>query len=198
MFDPRLTEEYCGLAGMPWSDQDASGELAAMAVGASLWGLYNQTGEFGYEPDQARRDRLPIRLPQSAMDARQLGVRPRPRHRVCAVANWQDVILVNMLGRSASMTRPASSSPPTTTTRSIPTSRAAISTPRTSSTIPTIGSMRRWPASATDIMAAARSGRSSMPTPSFARNGIRRRPMSTSMPASSSAPIPSPISPKRS
>jgi hypothetical protein len=47
MFDPRLTEEYCGLAGMPWSDQDASGELAAMAIGASLWGLYNQTGEFG-------------------------------------------------------------------------------------------------------------------------------------------------------
>src|SRR6202043_3722869 len=30
MFDPRLTEEYCGLAGMPWSDQDASGEIAAM------------------------------------------------------------------------------------------------------------------------------------------------------------------------
>ena len=48
MFDPRLTEEYCGLAGMPWSDQDASGELAAMAIGASLWGLYNQVGEFGF------------------------------------------------------------------------------------------------------------------------------------------------------
>ena len=31
---------------MPWSDQDASGEIAAMAIGASLWGLYNQTGEF--------------------------------------------------------------------------------------------------------------------------------------------------------
>ena len=57
MFDPRLTEEYCGLAGMPWSDQDASGELAAMAVGASLWGLYNQTGEFGYEsPSPDRSD----------------------------------------------------------------------------------------------------------------------------------------------
>ena len=39
MFDPRLTEEYCGIAGMPWSDQDASGELAGMAVGASLWGF---------------------------------------------------------------------------------------------------------------------------------------------------------------
>jgi hypothetical protein len=38
MFDPRLTEEYCGLAGMPWSNQDASGEIAAMAIGASLWG----------------------------------------------------------------------------------------------------------------------------------------------------------------
>jgi succinate dehydrogenase/fumarate reductase flavoprotein subunit len=37
MFDPRLTEEYCGLGGMPWSDQDASGEIAAMAIGASLW-----------------------------------------------------------------------------------------------------------------------------------------------------------------
>jgi hypothetical protein len=47
MFDTRLTEEYCGLAGMPWSDQDASGELAAMAIGASLWGFYNQIGEFG-------------------------------------------------------------------------------------------------------------------------------------------------------
>jgi urocanate reductase len=39
MFDPRLTEEYCGLAGMPWSDQDASGELTAMAVGARAMGL---------------------------------------------------------------------------------------------------------------------------------------------------------------
>ena len=48
MFDPRLTEEYCGLAGMPWSDQDASGEIAAMAIGASLVGIYNQAGEFGY------------------------------------------------------------------------------------------------------------------------------------------------------
>ena len=47
MFDPRLTEEYCGLAGMPWSDQDGSGELAGMAIGASLWGLNNQANETG-------------------------------------------------------------------------------------------------------------------------------------------------------
>jgi len=32
---------------MPWSDQDASGEIAAMAIGASLWGFANQTAEFG-------------------------------------------------------------------------------------------------------------------------------------------------------
>ena len=52
MFDPRLTEEYCGLAGMPWSDQDARGEIAGMAVGASLWGL-NKTGEFGFDLTKA-------------------------------------------------------------------------------------------------------------------------------------------------
>ena len=47
MFDPRLTEEYCGLAGMPYSDQDASGEIAGMQIGAALWGLTNQPLEHG-------------------------------------------------------------------------------------------------------------------------------------------------------
>ena len=42
MFDPRLTEEYCGVAGMPWSEQDGSGEIAGMAIGASLWGLFQR------------------------------------------------------------------------------------------------------------------------------------------------------------
>ncbi len=36
MFDPRLGPEFDGLAGMPFSDQDASGEIAAMKVGAAL------------------------------------------------------------------------------------------------------------------------------------------------------------------
>ena len=49
MFDPRLTEEYCGLAGMPWSDQDASGETCRAWPSARRCGaLFNQTGEFGY------------------------------------------------------------------------------------------------------------------------------------------------------
>ncbi len=98
MFDPRLTEEYCGLAGMPWSDQDASGELAAVAIGASLWGLFNFTGEFGSG------------LTKPGAIGCQYGyvhVRWHPGSEVFAkaraiglkVADWQDVILVNMLGR---------------------------------------------------------------------------------------------------
>lgn len=98
MFDPRLTEEYCGIGGMPWSDQDASGELAAMAVGASLWGLYNQTGEFG------------IRLTKPGTVGNQYGyaslkwlpgspVFDRARASGLSVLNWQDAIMVNMLGQ---------------------------------------------------------------------------------------------------
>ncbi|MGH7098270.1 MAG: FAD-dependent oxidoreductase [Stellaceae bacterium] len=98
MFDPRLTEEYCGLAGMPWSDQDASGEIAAMAIGAALWGLYNQTGEFGShltKPNfigcQYNYRHLQWMPGSPVFDrARASGLR---------VADWQDLILVNMPGR---------------------------------------------------------------------------------------------------
>jgi hypothetical protein len=102
MFDPRLTEEYCGLAGMPWSNQDASGELAAMKIGASLWGLYNQTGEFGSvlaKPQfiGCQYGYLPFSMqmlswmPGSEVfdKARATGLR---------VADWQDLILVNQQG----------------------------------------------------------------------------------------------------
>ncbi|MET0290197.1 MAG: FAD-dependent oxidoreductase [Pseudoxanthomonas sp.] len=44
MFDSRLTEEYA-TAGEEYSPQDASGELAALAIGASLWGTANQSTE---------------------------------------------------------------------------------------------------------------------------------------------------------
>ena len=83
---------------MPWSNQDASGELAAMAIGASLWGLYNQTGEFG----------LSITKPGTI--GSQFGyaylrwmpgspVFDRVRATGLRVADWQDLILVNMLGK---------------------------------------------------------------------------------------------------
>ena len=96
-FDPRLTEEYCGLAGMPWSDQDASGEIAAMAIGASLWGLYNQTGEFG------------LHLTKPFTIGNQYNYRcywqpgssvfHKARATGLQVNDWQNVITVNMLGR---------------------------------------------------------------------------------------------------
>jgi succinate dehydrogenase/fumarate reductase flavoprotein subunit len=98
MFDPRLTEEYCGIAGMPWSDQDASGELAGIAVGASLWGAANQTGEFGDALTKAGKIGCQYGyvnltwMPGSRVfaQARASGLR---------VTDWQNVILVNMLGK---------------------------------------------------------------------------------------------------
>ena len=98
MFDPRLTEEYCGLAGMPWSNQDASGELAGMAIGASLWGLYNQTGEFGSNLTKPGT----IGSQYGYVNLRWMPGSPvfdRVRAIGLPVANWQDVILVNMLGK---------------------------------------------------------------------------------------------------
>jgi succinate dehydrogenase/fumarate reductase flavoprotein subunit len=98
MFDPRLTEEYCGLAGMPWSDQDASGELAAMDIGASLWGLYNHVGEFGATITKPGR----IGTQYGYVN---LHWRPGSKifHKVRAsglrVADWQNIIMVNMLGK---------------------------------------------------------------------------------------------------
>ena len=98
MFDPRLTEEYCGLAGMPWSNQDASGELAGMAIGASLWGLYNQTGEFAYNITKAGA----IGTQYGYTNLRWMpgsSVFDRARATGLQVRSWQDVILVNMLGK---------------------------------------------------------------------------------------------------
>ena len=98
MFDPRLTEEYCGLAGMPWSNQDASGEVAGMAIGASLWGLYNQTGEFAYNITKAGA----IGTQYGYTNLRWMpgsSVFDRARATGLQVRSWQDVILVNMLGK---------------------------------------------------------------------------------------------------
>jgi succinate dehydrogenase/fumarate reductase flavoprotein subunit len=97
MFDPRLTEEYCGLAGMPWSDQDASGEIAAMAIGASLWGFYNQTGEFGYKVTKPGW----IGCQYGYQNLRWMPgseVFDRARATGLHIRDWQNVITVNMLG----------------------------------------------------------------------------------------------------
>jgi len=97
IFDPRLTEEYDGVAGEPYSYQDASGEIAALAIGASLWGAYNQVAEFGQnvtKPGYIGCQYGYVNLswqPGSKVfsKARATGLR---------VKDWQDLILVNQAG----------------------------------------------------------------------------------------------------
>jgi FAD binding domain-containing protein len=97
IFDPRLTEEYDGVAGEPYSFQDASGEIAAMAIGASLWGAYNQVAEFGQnvtKPGKIGCQYGYVNLtwqPGSKLFS-------RARAMGLAVKDYQDLILVNQAG----------------------------------------------------------------------------------------------------
>ncbi|MBI3048432.1 MAG: FAD-binding protein [Acidobacteria bacterium] len=95
MFDPRLTEEY-QVAGEPYSTQDASGELAALAVGATLWGTANQTmernGAFRKRPVVGAQHIYPEWTPKSP-------VFPFVRATGLHVSSWADMILVNQVGR---------------------------------------------------------------------------------------------------
>jgi succinate dehydrogenase/fumarate reductase flavoprotein subunit len=97
MFDPRLTEEY-QQAGEPYSHQGADGELAAMEVGASLWGTALQTA--GYSPAITRTRHIGCRWGYTSLVfetdspifhlAKATGL---------TVNDWQNVILVNQTGR---------------------------------------------------------------------------------------------------
>ena len=83
---------------MPWSKQDASGELAAMAIGASLWGADNQTGEFGANLTKpgfvgTRYGYVNLQWQPGSAVFNKAGAAGLP------VRNWQDLILVNMLGK---------------------------------------------------------------------------------------------------
>jgi succinate dehydrogenase/fumarate reductase flavoprotein subunit len=103
IFDPRLGAEY-QVVGEPYSFQDASGELAAMAIGASLWGGANQSLEFGsnivkpsaigcqygYMTNTRFRKILDL-LPNSP-------IFPLIRATGLPVSDYQDLILVNQAG----------------------------------------------------------------------------------------------------
>jgi len=98
IFDPRLTEEYNGSAGEPWSFQDASGEIAAMTIGASLWGAYNQVGEFG--ANLAKAGQIGTQYGYAVLQwMPESSVFSRARATGLRVLDWQDVILVNQAGR---------------------------------------------------------------------------------------------------
>jgi hypothetical protein len=95
MFDSRLTEEY-QVAGEPYSSQDASGELAGMAIGASLWGTANQTmernGAFRKRPIIGARHIYPQWRPESPLF-------PLVGATGVTVRDWQNLILVNQVGK---------------------------------------------------------------------------------------------------
>jgi hypothetical protein len=95
MFDPRLTEEF-PLAADEFSPQDASGELAAMAIGASLWGTANQT----FDRNGALRKRPIIGTRTNYIGwTKNSPLFPKVGASGVSVRNWQDAIIVNQVGK---------------------------------------------------------------------------------------------------
>jgi succinate dehydrogenase/fumarate reductase flavoprotein subunit len=97
MFDPRLTEEY-QVAGEPYSRQTADGEIAAMAIGAVIWGTASQSVEAGAWLNKAahigcRWGYGPLWWPPSSP------IFDRIKGSGLTGVNWQNVILVNQAGR---------------------------------------------------------------------------------------------------
>src|SRR6185295_12764487 len=95
MFDPRLTP-VIQVGGEPYSYQDASGELAAMAVGASLWGLVNQTLENGATMRTQRALATKYNYTTWKVES---PIFPLVKSTGFNVKDWQDVILVNQVGK---------------------------------------------------------------------------------------------------
>jgi hypothetical protein len=95
MFDPRLTS-VIQVGGEPYSYQDASGELAAMAIGASLWGLANQTLENGATMRTQRALATKYNYTTWKVES---PIFPLVRATGFNVKDWQDLILVNQVGK---------------------------------------------------------------------------------------------------
>ena len=95
MFDPRLTD-VLQVAGEPYSYQDASGELAGMAIGASLWGFANQILENG---DNIRTQRaIGTKFNYMTWEL-ESPIFPVVKAQGLSVKNWHDLILVNQVGQ---------------------------------------------------------------------------------------------------
>ena len=95
IFDPRVTEVY-QLAGGPYSDQDGSGELAAMAIGASLWGTANQS----FERNGYLRKRPVIGCQYTYINWTPDSILfPFVRATGLKVGKWDSIVLVNQVGQ---------------------------------------------------------------------------------------------------
>jgi succinate dehydrogenase/fumarate reductase flavoprotein subunit len=95
MFDPRLTP-VVQVGGEPYAFQDASGELAAMAIGASLWGLANQTLENGATMRTQRALATKYNYTTWKLES---PIFPLVRATGFNVKDWQNLILVNQVGK---------------------------------------------------------------------------------------------------
>ena len=95
MFDPRLTA-VIQVGGEPYSYQDASGELAGMAIGASLWGLANQTLENGATMRTQRALATKYNYTTWKLES---PIFPLVRATGFNVKDWQNLILVNQVGK---------------------------------------------------------------------------------------------------
>ncbi|HEY7556376.1 MAG TPA: FAD-dependent oxidoreductase [Candidatus Binatia bacterium] len=95
MFDPRLTE-VLQVAGEPYTYQDGSGELAAMAIGASLWGFANQILENG---DNIRTQRVLGTKYNYMTWELEIPIFPLVKATGLSVKDWHDLILVNQVGK---------------------------------------------------------------------------------------------------
>jgi succinate dehydrogenase/fumarate reductase flavoprotein subunit len=95
MFDPRLTA-VLQVGGEPYSYQDASGELVAMAIGASLWGLANQTLENGATMRTQRALGTKYNYVAWKLESPMF---PLVRATGFNVKDWQDLIFVNQVGK---------------------------------------------------------------------------------------------------
>ena len=102
MFDPRLTEEY-QVVGEPYSRQSGDGEIAALHVGAALWGGGNQTLERGatMEKPGVVGTRYGYPSPRGGHGVPDLPKSPLfPRMKAIGlnVKDYQNVIHVNQVG----------------------------------------------------------------------------------------------------
>ncbi len=93
--DPRLTEEM-PLAGDEYSPQDGSGELAAMAIGATLWGTANQS----MDRNGSLRKRPIIGTRTNYVGwTKASPIFPKVKASGLNMRTWQDAIIVNQMGK---------------------------------------------------------------------------------------------------
>ena len=163
-----------------------------MAIGASLWGFYNQTGEFGFNLTKPTSIGCQYGY-QNLMWMPESSVFDKARATGLRVHDWQDAIMVNMLGQRFY----------DETGLGFTTNNYNSIDPYTQGSWLNAKNVKYNPhnwlnAAMAGITAAARSGRSSMRMPWRASTGTRCRPTWTWRRASSSPPTHWPTSRGRS